>query len=380
MIPPFSVNMIRQLSEFEYLGNSLLTFNSNMQELNVRYDVLFSDKEKWNMMTDIFQSLSANISNITTKVQNSSGNWKTATNLLYNLQTYWEKPIEVAYSSSFNMVANFLEIENWLNQNFSPTNFSPTQILRVDFLCKNYNNQIIEGTRINSYDQTVLESLASQYNTTRKDIYKFLSYKNQITSIISIVNSYLLKNDNKDLLISDWTNWTDIDDLIPLVAYDTSNNRFYSPDILSKFNETDLGFLFSYLLQYQIIKPKFQELIDLHIDQIPALVINQFSLKNIQVSTAGAFFYKIVNGRWTFFPNDKFNCINDICSDCYDVLDINSLYTHLPPCTYSFRYILEYCSDISEPYGELQGESSLELPSLTPDSYPLEDLLSDLLS
>ena len=100
--------MITPISEYEYLGNSLGKINANMSELNVRLDILYSDKEQWNSIATTFTTLSTEFLNFITSVQTTSSDWKQASDLVYNAQGYWEEPLSLVYKNTFNSIANYV--------------------------------------------------------------------------------------------------------------------------------------------------------------------------------------------------------------------------------------------------------------------------------
>lgn len=332
--------MIKPLSEFQYLGNSLETFNSNMNELNVRMDRLYLDKEKWNSMAESFSTIESQMNTMLSTLSTSGDNWSAASDLVYNVKGYWEEPILVAYKSTFNMVANFLEIETWLNDNFPSDSFSSTQILRCDFLCKNYSADSFQGARIESYVPEVLEELASVYSTTVGDILMFLGLRNQLNTLVTILNFYLRKYNKNNILLN---GIEDIENLLNLITYNKNSDSLESGE-LSEFNKTDLTYFHSYLYQYSMINEKYGLFVRRNFLAIPEYILTQFLPKNIHISTGGTFFFKIRNSRWTYHPytNIEF-CSKNTCSDCYASLDINDLYKYKAPCLYTVKYILTEC-------------------------------------
>lgn len=338
--------MIIPLTEFQYLGNSLETFNSNMQELNVRTDVVHSQKDRWNSLFQSFSLIQAEMNSLISTVSANGAKWSSSSDLVHNIKGYWEEPIMIAYKSTFNMIANFLEIETWLNDNFPSSSFSSTQILRCDFLCKNYSSDSFQGARIENFKPEVLEELASVYSTTVGDIFTFLGLRNQMNTLVTTLNFYLRKyNKNNSLL----TQISDIENLTSLIQYNRNTDSLESEE-LKNFNYTDLTYFHSYLYQYSVINKQYDSYIRLNFLSIPEYILTQFSPKNIHINTGGNFFFKIRDGRWTYHPytNIEF-CSNNSCSDCYANLDINELYKYREPCLFPVKYILTECI-ITEPY------------------------------
>jgi len=343
--------MIQQLSEYEYLGTSLVKFNSNMNELNIRMDNLYSQAFEREPFLTSYKSLSADLHGFTTLLQSLSSNWKRSSDLVYNLRGYWEAPILISYKKTFNCVANYLEIQTWLNENFDPSNFSPTQIIRCDFLCKNYSVDALASTRALFYQPDVMESLANAYNTTVNDIFNFLSYQNQLNALLSVFN-YLLRKYNKTDLILDSIN--EIETVVNLVTYNFNTESFESTE-LSDFSQTDFQFFHSYVIQYNGIKPRYDYYINRNFNNIPQSALNQFEPKNVNVNSGGSFFYKIVDNRWTYhYYTGSEYCASANCNDCYDALPLNELYGE-KDCPQRFKYLLTECEFVPpyvDPYVE----------------------------
>ena len=337
--------MIRQISEFEYLGNSLEKFNSNMNELNVRMDILYSNSNKWNSLADAFNSTFNDLNSFATFVNENSGYWKRSSDLVYNLRGYWEEPIQIVYKNVFSCVANMLEIETWLNDNFPSENFSPTQIIRCDYLCNNYSADGLDGSRVREYKPEVMEKLAANYSVTVQEIFDFLSYKNQLESLIVVFNA-LFRKYGKDSL-----NITGIDaitSVINLVTYNSNYDVFESTE-LKDFSQTDLKLFHSYVYQYSVVMEKYNLYTRRNFQNIPNSVLVQFEPKNINVSTGGRFFYKIRNGRWSYHDYTSIEfCSDKLCNDCYDSLPINELYGE-KDCPQRFKYLLTEC-EFFNPY------------------------------
>jgi phage pi2 protein 07 len=285
---------------------------------------------------------------------------------------YWEEPIMIVYKRTFNYAANYLEIETWLNENFDPSGFSPEQILRCDFLCKNYNDEMLQGYRLIDFDPYTTESLAVQYSTTSNNVYNFLGLENQLNAIISLMNFFLKKN-NKTSLIVD--SIKDLSGYANYISYNKINNTFYSSE-LNTFREADLRALHAYIYQYQLVYKTYLKYLD--IASIPKEVLKKFDLKDISITNGGNFFYKIINGRWTYYPYTHIEfCNNTICSDCYDSLDLKELYANKRYCFVGAKYTLTECVS-AVPYGEIL---SFSMPILV--DIPEEgeyDMLSNLLS
>lgn len=338
--------MIQQISQYEYLGNSLYKFNSNMNELNVRMDRLYSDSNKWNSMASTFFNLFGTLNSLSNFVESNSANWKRASDLVYNLRGYWEEPIQIVYKNTFNCVANMPEIETWLNDNFPSSNFSPTQILRCDYLCKNYSAEGLEGDRIKEYNPQLQELLASNYSVSVNEVYDFLSYKNILESLIVVFNSLFRKYGKNSL------NITGIDAMTAVVnyVYYNANNDLFETSELANFSQTDLKIFHSYVYQYETVIQKYNLYVQRNFLNIPNSVLVQFEPRNVSNYTGGRFFFKIRNGRWSYHDYTSIEyCASSNCSDCYDILPINELYPSEKDCPQRFKYLLTEC-EFTPPY------------------------------
>jgi len=331
--------MTQQISEFEYLGNSLQKFNSNMNELNVRMDRLYSDTNKWNSIQDAFNSVFSDLNNLCTFVNINSGYWKRSADLVYNLRGYWEEPIQIVYKTTFSCVANMLEVETWLNDNFPSENFSPTQIIRCDYICNNYSADGLDNTRLKEYKPEVMEKLAANYSVSVQGVFDFLSYKNQLESLIVVFNTIFRKYGKDSLII---TGIDSITSIINLVTYNINYDIFESSE-LKDFSQTDLKLFHSYVYQYNIVIEKYNIYIQRNFEDIPTNILVQFEPKNINMYTGGRFFFKIRNGRWSYHDYTSIEfCSDKLCNDCYDSLPINDLYKE-KDCPQRFKYLLTEC-------------------------------------
>lgn len=338
--------MIQQISQYEYLGNSLYKFNSNMNELNVRMDRLYSDSNKWNSMASTFFNLFGTLNSLSNFVESNSANWKRASDLVYNLRGYWEEPIQIVYKNTFNCVANMPEIETWLNDNFPSSNFSPTQILRCDYLCKNYSAEGLEGDRIKEYNPQLQELLASNYSVSVNEVYDFLSYKNILESLIVVFNSLFRKYGKNSLNITGIDAMTAVSNYV----YYNANNDLFETSELANFSQTDLKVFHSYVYQYETVIQKYNLYVQRNFLNIPNSVLVQFEPRNVSNYTGGRFFFKIRNGRWSYHDYTSIEyCAAANCSDCYDTLPINELYIGEKDCPQRFKYLLTEC-EFAPPY------------------------------
>jgi hypothetical protein len=360
--------MIDPITEYQYLGNGMELFNSNMHLFNIRVDNLYSDKEKWNSLYHTINSISADIVQFQSHVMSISSTWNGSSDLVYNTEGYWEEPIMLVYQKTSNYAANYLEIENWLNLNFPANEFSPTQIIRCDFLCKNYSDEIMEGYRLTTFDPYTVDNVAKTYDTTAQNIYTYLGLVNQLNAIISIINIFLKKNNKKDMIID---KIKDLSLFNSYVTYDRPQQKFQST-ILDTFNDSDLKSFHSYLYQYNLVYGVYLKYIS--IADIPAENLLVFDLRDVTISNGGNFFYKNINGRWTYYPYTHIEfCASGRCGDCYSYVDVNTLYVDRNYCFAGTKYLLYEC-----PYGVIEAasmESALIVEA--PDGY---DSISNLLS
>lgn len=361
--------MIKYISRFEYLGNGLNKFNSNMKEFNIRIDNLYNSLDKWKKFKE-FSDFSEKFQNLRTTMQTYSANWKNSSDLVYNLQGYWEEPIQIAFDRTFNYVANFVEVETWLNENFTASVFSPSQILRCDYLCKNYSGEMLEGYRLSNYNSKKTEEIAALYKTTSKKIYRFLGLKNQLNAIISLINLLLRKYNNTTYVVD---TIRDLTTYSTLVTFNKSQNIFSSVE-LDNFSNTDLAYFDSYVTQYNSLY-KIYTLKYIELEVIPVESLIYFDLRDVAITSGGALFFKNINNSWKYHPytNIEF-CPRNTCSDCYDNLDLNSIYENREYCDSSPKYILTECGE-SLPYS-----GSLSFSSATIITNEELEQLSDLLS
>ena len=311
-----------------------------MHELNIRFDRLYEDSTKWNSLFNTLNSMSSNLAGFVTDIPAVSSTWKTTADLVYNVQGFWEEPILVVFHKTFNMVGNFLEVRNWLNTNFDVSEFSPTQLIRCDFLCKNYTPEKFKQYPVLKENRLALEVYAKTYNVKINEVYTYLSHLNQLNSIKNILNSILVRNSRKDLYIS---SWDELSNYTTYVGYNYRTHVFTSTEF-TNFSETDLQYFYSYMIQYKVLQEKMNLLLSKNIDDIPEFILNQFTNKNLEVYNGGSFFFRNNGESWDLYPyiGTEF-CTSGNCSDCYDIIDVNKLYTGEKPCFNSFEYELEEC-------------------------------------
>lgn len=342
-----------------------------MNEFNIRLDNLYNNLENWKRFGD-FLSFYEKFQSLGTTLQSYSANWKATSDLVYNIQGYWEEPIEIAFNRTFNYAGNFVEVETWINENFPASNFSPSQILRCDFLCKNYSGEMLEGYRLSNFNSQKTEEISAVYKTTSKKIYRFLGLRNQLNAIISLINFLLRKYNNSGYVVD---TIKDLTTYSTLVVFNKSLNTFSSTE-LTNFSNTDLAYFDSYVSQYnKLYSIYLSRYADLEVIPIESLVY--FDLRDVAVTSGDAFFFKNINNTWKYHPytNIEF-CPRTTCSDCYEPLDVNTIYKNREYCSSSPKYILTECGEVL-PYG---GTLSISSPKIVQMNSSTIEQLSDLLS
>jgi hypothetical protein len=370
--------MIQEIPDYSYLGNGIETFNSNMKELNVRMDRLYSQSVSFNRLGSQMEGLSSNFLNFITTVQNLSAKWQAATDTVYSAQGYWQEPIMLVYKNTFNVVANFQEIETWINNNFPASDFIENQVIGCDYSCKNYSTELLTNRFILSYDPDILSTIATSYNTTIRDIQDFKSYKNQIDSIIICLNNILRKYNLKDLFIQTYEQLA-ASKFSTYTSYNQNTQQFEAIN-LPGFSQLDLKFFDSYSRQFDAINVKYAPSHTI-LGLLPDTVLIQF-VENVEIISGGRFYYKILNGRWTYYPYTHIEfCPTNICSDCFNNIPI----VVNRDCPLRFKYLLQECVFFN-PYTEIPTPTISAL-SIEPDvkiipEYLLEeyDFLSHLFS
>lgn len=332
--------MIKNIPEYDYIGNSLETINSNWQELNIRLDKLYSDVPKWNDFVTTFENISSKIQSTKNTVENTSADWKYSSDIVFNMQGYWEEPVMICYEKVFNCIANYLEIQTWLNEKFPANTFPVNQNIICEYACTNYAVESIEGTFTPQYDEKLLNSLALNYSTTTKNVFMFLGFENQMNSIVNNLNFFLKKYNRKDILIEKYSDII-VYNFLNFVKYDKNSDSFIS-DELKNFNQTDLIFFHSYMKQYEIIYSNYSKYAFGIEGVIPRNILNQFVPLNLNINNAGQFLFKNINNQWVYREYTGLNfCSLNVCGDCYDYINPNTLYKD-KEC-FRYKYILTEC-------------------------------------
>jgi hypothetical protein len=116
---------------------------------------------------------------------------------------------------------------------------------------------------------------------------------------------------------------------------------------LTTLSYTNLLLVWSFLLQYNLIRQRYINLSTLGISAIPSNVISKFNSKNIYESFIGDFCFKHSGTSWSFLPScDRDVCLSDQCDDCYDPVNVNTLYSADNTCKASTKYVLLECEAI----------------------------------
>lgn len=340
--------MIQEIFSYDYLGNGLEKINSNWQELNIRLDNLYSTSKKLNDFSNFFSTISSQLNYSKNVVENLSANWKSSSNVVFNMRGYWQEPVMIAYKKVFNCISNWLEMQTWLNENFPASNFPTEQAIICEYACTNYVVETVTGTFTEKYNENFLNSLASSYSTTTKNVFYFLGFENQMNVLKNAFNFLLNKYNKKDLILESFSDVNTFG-FHNFIKFDKNSNQFVS-DELSDFTQTDLIFFHSYLKQFDIIYPSYQRYSSGIEGVVPRDVLNRFVPINLEINNAGQFYYENVNGEWTYREYSGLNfCALNVCGDCYDYIDPNSLYRE-KDC-FRFKYLLTEC-EFYNPYAE----------------------------
>lgn len=345
--------MIQNIPVYDYLGNGLEKFNSNWKQLNIRLDRLYSDVPLWNSFFTQFSTLSSQLQQTKTITQTNSANWKSVSNVVFNMQGYWEEPILIAYKKIFNCISNWLEMQTWLNENFPTSNFPQNQSIICEYMCTNYVVESLQGTFTPKYNSQYLDSIATAYSVTTNNVFSFLGFENQMNALKNSFNFLLKKYNLTDLLLEQYSDVITFN-FTNFIKFDKSTGKFVSED-LTGFNQTDLIFFHSYIKQFNTVYPNYIKYGNGIIDIIPRNILNQFVPLNLEVIGAGQFYFENVDGVWQYREYTGLNfCALNVCGDCYDYIDPNTLYKE-KDC-YRFKYLLTEC-EYYNPYENIDSGS-----------------------
>ena len=328
---------MKSIDQFLAAGNTLKNINYYMSSINVDLCRNLQNEYALSPFFTTIQDFSASFNDLTKIVKSLSANWVNTSSLTYNLSGYWLEPITIVYENTFNLAANINEIETWLDTNFAST-FATGQILKVSSGVKNYSSDSLNNTFLPSSISTdYLNGLANAYNQKLSDINRYLSFKNHITSYISILNNIFKQLGKKAYLI---------DNEAQLSTYYNSFSVFentLTSTLLLDIEQDKLSLIYSYLAQYILIKDDYDHLIELGINTIPANILTAINTQNIFITYFMDFCFLQTNGKWKYIPDCRIKfCANQYCYDCYEYIDPNSVYDR-SGCPLNSKYQLTTC-------------------------------------
>jgi hypothetical protein len=329
---------IQTIDEYSPLGNSLQTINQNFSILDTRNCIYDADRDKYDAFFSQIETLSSKFINFTTKNQELSSTFRVTSNLVHSLQDYWLNPITLVYPRTFAQIANYQEIVTWLNTNFS--DLADNQVVKVQFIVKTFDDILLANSQLDKISVETLDALANTYNIKTVDIQNYIVLDNHVKTVIATISNILTR-----LLIKlELKTYTDLDTLYNSFGI---NRGVLSSNILTSLSYTNLLLVWSFLLQYNLIRQRYVDLSSLGISGIPSNVISKFNSKNIYESFIGDFCFKHIGNSWTFLPScDRDVCLSDQCDDCYDPINVNALYSADNNCKSSAKYVLLECGTI----------------------------------
>ena len=328
---------VNQINEYTPIGNSLTEINENFSILDTRTCLFEQQRPVFAELFTSIQSLSSRLDSFTTTTSSLSSELKGMSDLVYNMKDYWLNPITLVYPKSFSVVANYQEIQKWLDDNFS--DLAPNQLVKVQFLIKSFDDQLLAGTQLEKIDIQTLNALSATYGIPTKDIQRYIVLDNHIKAMISIISNIL----NRLFIKLKVEKYSDLDVLIASCAI---HRHILTSSLLSDISYTNLLIIWSYLQQYSMIKDEYLALKTLGMDSIPSNVTSKFNTKNVIETFFGTFCFLFNDSGWDYIPDCSRNiCIVDSCSDCYDVIDVNNLYSG-QQCKLGSKYVLLECDNI----------------------------------
>lgn len=316
------MNNLITIDEYSPIGNAQEDINNNFNFLDIRTCKIVDTKNKLDPFFSFVQTLSADLMSWESTIHSLSGAQRATASLVHAVSGYWLEPITFMYPSTFVALGNFPEIENWLQETFAATDFAEEQIIRVTFGVKNYDPVAVNNTYMENISIDALVALAENYKLTVEDITKYLVYTNHVNSVIYVVNNILKRLNKTNLYVKDRNGLRSM-----LAKFSISKGLLYNDD-LAGVPQYDLKLIYSYLIQYDILDKEYERLLALEIDKLPALVLNKFYNQNLFNTYIGSFcFLRDSEGYWEYIPecNIKF-CVDDVCGDCWDYVDPNTLY------------------------------------------------------
>jgi len=333
-----SSSNIKEQDRYSAIGNLQKTVNSNMQEFNVRTCDVDKNIDAWRSNFQDLSSLIPKLESFASSFQETSAFLKSASDIVYNFENYWLPNIGILYVKPFSVIANYQDIEKWLDSNFIDV-FHKNQILSVNFAVHSYDPTILNGTPIQNITTETLDSLAISYQLTATEIKDFVVKDNLVNSIISIINSIFnrikigmtVKNNN---------------DLFDIYSKITSFRGILNTTQFI-IDQENLKVIYSLLNQYALIHPVYTDYANRGAKQIPELIISKFDLKNIYTHYFHSFCFKQNSDKkWKYLPDCyKENCKNQPCDDCYDALDVNDYYEN-SDCVLGTKFVLRECANV----------------------------------
>lgn len=334
---------IYEIPTYQYLGNSLDEINRNLNLLSIRHCNLRYSGEKIENLYNAFDSIRWSLQSAFTTVSTLSSNWQNSSDIVQNLQGYWNYPIQLIYPSSINVIPEQKEIKEWLSGILDVSDYPDGQMVRVDFIMTPYDVNALLNTKYNFTDSATLDSLSTFYNTSRKNVVGFLQYNNQLNSLLSAINTLLKRNSQKVIETNE-----DVLSIKNNLSWVDATNTFVSSDYPT-LSQEELKTLWAYLDLFYVIYLKYIPL-NTEVGGISASDLQKFDSKNFNNNIIHNFYFKKINSAWDFYPSKNINfCAPNVCGDCVEYLDPNSQYTNTD-CKKRLLYQLVECE------GTLVGE------------------------
>ncbi len=331
--------MITNIDIYSPIGNGLENINSNFQFLNTRLCNVSQDTARYDRLFTEIGLLTGGISDLHTRLGTNSSLWVDTATIVHNVSGYWLEPITLMYENTFNTLANYEEVENWLTDTFGSTTFNSKQILKVNYVVKNFDPDALDGYPLENVSVEVLDALAASYNKQTYDIQKFITYRNHVGAIISLINNILQIINRLDLTVNE------VEDLDEIFGSFSIFRRRLSSSILTGVSDYYLKVIYSTLTQWNTIKDQYNILVDSGIPSIPSSVLLRFNTQNIYGTFIGSFcfLFNASTNKWEYIPDCSINfCVDDYCTDCYGYVDPNTLYDD-NNCKLNARYVLSAC-------------------------------------
>ena len=327
------------------LGNSLDEMNQNFHLMNIRICKLQEDIKKWTGMFDSLQSIKDRLNNNTATIERVKQRYIDAANIVYNIRPYWELPIALVYAPGFDTIGNFNEVRLWLLDNFNPSDFIDNQLIRVEFLIRNYSPEIFDQYPIGELSSTAMDSIAGTYGISSRHILSYLSVLNQLRQTVSSMNNIFTRAKlNWEILESE-----QVHILFDSIKYDAGQ---FTSTLMTELSEADLQLLHCLADQYiNLFEPALPQF-DNIVNDFPAELLERFD-NNLIFSNFGHHFNFIkTNNSWEYYPNDLvphgqgFNC-----NSCFSIIDTQKIYTN-DDCGFRASFELIECSLPNSSYGE----------------------------